>query len=77
MRHSVLFEGTEIGRGATVVDSVVLPGARVGASSRLRGVILDAGCLVPEGAVIERDDSTAEPIVLTNKAGCAATYALG
>ena len=59
VRHSVLFEGCEIGRGATIVDSVVLPGARVAAGSRLRGVIVDAGCRVPEGAVIEHDEELA------------------
>jgi glucose-1-phosphate adenylyltransferase len=66
VRHSVLFEGVEIGRGATVVDSVVLPGARIGAGSRLRGVIVDAGCRVPDGAVLER--AGAEPLVLSPEA---------
>lgn len=77
VRRSVLFEGSEIGRGAAVVDSVVLPGARVGAGSRLKGVIVDAGCRVPEGAVIEHDGSRADPIVLTADGPREATYALG
>ncbi|HJR69392.1 MAG TPA: glucose-1-phosphate adenylyltransferase, partial [Gammaproteobacteria bacterium] len=65
VRHSVLFDGVEIGRGATVVDSVVLPGARIGAGSRLRGVIVDAGFCVPEGAVLERAAARTEPLVLS------------
>jgi glucose-1-phosphate adenylyltransferase len=65
VRHSVLFDGVEVARGAAVVDSVVLPGARVGAGSRLRGVIVDAGLRVPDGAVLERTSTSAEPLVLS------------
>ena len=74
--RSVLFERVEIGRGATVVDSVILPGARIGAGSRLRGVIVDAACRVPEGAVLERDGSIAEPLVFASEARREHTYAL-
>ena len=74
--HTVLFEGVEIGRGATVVDSVVLPGAQIGAGSRLRGVIVDAACRVPEGAVLERDDPVTEPLVFARDARREETYAL-
>jgi ADP-glucose pyrophosphorylase len=62
----VLFDGVEIGRGATVVDSVVLPGARIGAGSRLRGVIVDADFCVPDGAVLERTATGTEPLVLSD-----------
>jgi glucose-1-phosphate adenylyltransferase len=54
LRRSVLFDGVEIGRGAEVADAVILPGATVGARCRLRGVIIDSGCRVPDGTVIDR-----------------------
>jgi glucose-1-phosphate adenylyltransferase len=54
VRRSVLFAGAEVGRGAEVVDSVILPGAVVGAGCRLQGVIVDSGCRVPGGTVIDR-----------------------
>jgi glucose-1-phosphate adenylyltransferase len=68
VRHSVLFAAVEIGRGATVVDSVVLPGARVGSGSRLCGVIVDADCRVSEGTVVGPAAPCAEPLVLTRDA---------
>jgi glucose-1-phosphate adenylyltransferase len=63
VRHSVLFTGAELERGATVVDSVVLPGARIGAGSRLRGVIVGAGYQVPAGAIVERAPGAAPPVL--------------
>jgi glucose-1-phosphate adenylyltransferase len=52
--RSVVFEGAEIRRGAEVVDTVILPGAVIGTGCRLRGVIVDRGCRVPDGTVIDR-----------------------
>jgi glucose-1-phosphate adenylyltransferase len=63
--RSVAFDGVEVGRGATVVESVVLPRARIGAGSRLRGVIVGEGYLVPEGTVLERDAYLDGPLVLS------------
>lgn len=54
VHHSVLFGGVEVGPGADVADAVVLPGAVVGRDCRLRGVIVDGGCRVPDGTVIDR-----------------------
>jgi glucose-1-phosphate adenylyltransferase len=71
----VLFPGVEIARGATIVDSVVLPGARIGAGSRLRGVIVEGAFRVPDGAVIERSGAGSEPLVLSQY-GHIAQYAL-
>jgi glucose-1-phosphate adenylyltransferase len=62
--RSVLSDAVDVGRGARVTESVVLPGAVIGAGSRLRGVIVDAGYRVPEGTVIERHAETGEPPVL-------------
>jgi ADP-glucose pyrophosphorylase len=60
-----LFDGAEVARGARVTESVVLPGAVIGAGSRLQGVIVDAGYRVAEGTVIERFAGIGEPPVLS------------
>jgi glucose-1-phosphate adenylyltransferase len=72
----VLFDGTEVARGAKVTESVVLPGAVVGAGCRLQGVIVDAGCRVAEGTVIERFAGLGEPPVLSIHRAGAASYAV-
>jgi glucose-1-phosphate adenylyltransferase len=61
VQRSVVFDGAEVRRGAEVVDTVVLPGAVIGAGSRLRGVIVDSGCRVPEGMVIDRSAGGSVP----------------
>jgi glucose-1-phosphate adenylyltransferase len=64
LRRSVLFDGVEIGRGAEVADAVILPRATVGARCRLRGVIIDSGCRVPDGTVIDRTARGTVPVEL-------------
>jgi glucose-1-phosphate adenylyltransferase len=63
--RSVLSADVVVRRGATVADTVALPGAVIGARSRLRGVIVDAGCHVAEGTIVERSNRSSEPPVLT------------
>jgi glucose-1-phosphate adenylyltransferase len=65
VQRSVLSDDVEIARGARVAETVVLPGGVIGAGSRLRGVIVDAGYRVPEGTVIERYSGVGEPPVLS------------
>jgi glucose-1-phosphate adenylyltransferase len=60
-QRSVVFDGAEVHRGAEVFDSVILPGAVIGSGCRLRGVIVDRGCRVPEGTVIDRSAGGAVP----------------
>ena len=62
VRRSVVFDGAEIRRGAEVADTVILPEAVIGAGCRLRGVIVDSGCRVPEGTVIDRSAGGTVPI---------------
>jgi glucose-1-phosphate adenylyltransferase len=71
VRRSVVFRGVEIGPGSAIADAVILPGARIGAGCRLRGVIVDADCVVHAGTVVERGHGSAEPFepaVLTDAA---------
>ncbi len=64
VRRSVLCDDVCVAAGAVVAETVVLPGAAIGASSRLRGVIVDTGCCVAPGTVIERlAGSTAPPVL--------------
>jgi glucose-1-phosphate adenylyltransferase len=62
VQRSVVFDGAEIRRGAEVADTVILPEAVIGAGCRLRGVIVDSGCRVPEGTVIDRSAGGTVPI---------------
>lgn len=71
LAHSVAFDGVQIGRGARVTESVVLPGAVIGATSRLHGVIVDAGYRVAEGTVIEHHPGMGDPPVLSTHTAAA------
>ncbi len=55
MRHSVLFSNVEVHSFSLIEDSVVLPDVSVGRHCRLKKVVLDKGCIVPEGTVIGED----------------------
>ena len=53
--RSVLFTNVRVHSHAKVNWSVLLPGAQVGRSARLTRVILDRGCVIPDGLVIGED----------------------
>jgi len=53
--HSVLAQDIRVGHGASVVDSVVLPGAVVGRGAVVRRAILDKNVVVPDGAKVGVD----------------------
>ena len=55
VRHSVLFSNVEVHSFTLIEDSVVLPDVSVGRHCRLKKVVLDKGCIVPEGTVIGED----------------------
>ena len=55
VRHSVLFSNVEVHSFSLIEDSVVLPDVSVGRHCRLKKVVLDKGCIVPEGTVIGED----------------------
>jgi ADP-glucose pyrophosphorylase len=65
-RRSVVFDRAEIRRGAEVVDSVILPGAVIGTGCRLRGVIVDSRCQIPDGTVVDRSAGGAVPSARLN-----------
>ena len=55
VRRSVLFSGVHVQSFSRVEESVVLPGAVVGRHCRLRKVVIDEGCTVPDGMTIGFD----------------------
>jgi glucose-1-phosphate adenylyltransferase len=52
VRHSVLFSNVEVHSYSTVEDSVILPDVIVQRNCRLKNVVVDKGCVIPEGTVI-------------------------
>jgi glucose-1-phosphate adenylyltransferase len=55
VRHSVLFSNVEVHSYSTVEDSVILPDVIVQRNCRLKNVVVDKGCVIPEGTVIGED----------------------
>jgi glucose-1-phosphate adenylyltransferase len=55
VEHSLLFAGTVVGKGSSVTGSLLLPNALVGENCRLRNVIVDSGCEIPDGTTIGED----------------------
>jgi len=49
--NSVLAGNVSVAEGSLVDETVILPGARIGANCRLRRVIVDAGLTIPDGTV--------------------------
>ena len=53
--RSVLFSAVRVHSYASVEWSVLLPGVQVGRHARLRKVVVDRGCVIPDGLVIGED----------------------
>lgn len=49
VRRSVLFFDVHVNVFSTVEDSVILPNVRIGENVSLRRVIVDRGCIIPDG----------------------------
>lgn len=55
VRHSVLFSNVEVHSYSLIEDSVILPDVTVSRHCRLKNVVIDKGCVIPEGTVIGED----------------------
>jgi glucose-1-phosphate adenylyltransferase len=55
VRRSVLFTGVTVQSFSCVDEAVVLPGANIGQGCRLRKVVVDEACHVPDGMRIGFD----------------------
>jgi glucose-1-phosphate adenylyltransferase len=53
--RSVLFSKCRINSYCTVEGAVLLPGVEVGRHARVRNVVVDRGCRIPEGLVVGED----------------------
>jgi glucose-1-phosphate adenylyltransferase len=58
VRNSLLFSNVCVSRGSAVDRAVILPDARIGPNCRLRRVVIDENCALPEGTVIGENHDT-------------------
>ncbi|MDH5301098.1 MAG: glucose-1-phosphate adenylyltransferase [Gammaproteobacteria bacterium] len=52
VRHSLLFSNVKINSFSEVEDAVILPDVIIGERCRLKRVVIDKGCNIPDGTVI-------------------------
>ena len=55
VRRSLLFSNVRVEAYSEVLDAVVLPNVSIGRHCRLREVVVDKGCTIPDGTVIGED----------------------
>ncbi len=55
VRHSLLFSNVRVNSFCRIEDSVILPDVDIGRHCRLRKVVMERGCVIPEGTVIGED----------------------
>ena len=53
--RSLLFSSVRVHSFSSVNWSVLLPGVQVGRGARLTRVVVDRGCIIPDGMVIGED----------------------
>jgi glucose-1-phosphate adenylyltransferase len=58
VRRSVLFSNVKVNSYAYLEDAVVLPDVLIGRNARLKKVVIDKGCIIPEGLEIGYDLNT-------------------
>ena len=66
VEHSVLFAGINVEEGASVIDSVVMPGAKIGRGAVIRRAILSENCVIQPGAFV--GEETGNIVVIGNGA---------
>jgi glucose-1-phosphate adenylyltransferase len=55
VRRSLLFSNVQVNSYSLLEDSVILPDVSIGQKCRLRKVVVDKGCDIPDGTVIGED----------------------
>ena len=55
VRRSLLFSNVHVHSFCTITDSVILPNVDIARNCRLKKVVIDKGCDIPEGTVIGED----------------------
>lgn len=69
VHHSVIFTGTQIAEGAEVVDSVLMPGVKVGRGATVHKAIIGENTIVEPGARIGVDPKPGEKVEIANENG--------
>ncbi|CAM3969346.1 glucose-1-phosphate adenylyltransferase [Saccharibacillus endophyticus] len=52
VKHSVLFRDVNVGKGSTITDSVIMPGASIGRNAKIQYAIIGENAVIHDGAVI-------------------------
>jgi glucose-1-phosphate adenylyltransferase len=77
INHAVLFSNVWIHSYCTIEQAVILPHTEIGAGCRLKKVVIDRGCKIPEGTVIGEDpDFDAERFMRTENGVVLVTSAM-
>ncbi len=58
VRRSLLFSNVKVNSYSSVEDSVILPNVTIGRHARLRRVVVEKQCVIPEGLTVGFDSST-------------------
>lgn len=53
--HAVLFSDVRVESFCTISKAVILPNTRIGERCRLSNVVIDRGCIIPDGVIIGED----------------------
>lgn len=69
VHHSVLFTGTSIEPGAEVVDSVLMPGVKIGKGAIIHKAIIGENTIVEAGAKIGVEAYPGEQVTISNENG--------
>jgi glucose-1-phosphate adenylyltransferase len=75
IHNAVLFSNVRVHSCCSIRDAVILPSCEIGAGSRLSKVVIDRGCVIPDGMVIGEDPEldakqfhrTSQGVVLVTK----------
>lgn len=58
VEHSILSDGVEVGYGAEIIDSVIMPGAYIGNNTRIYKTVVGTNAAVMDGSVIGGDSGS-------------------
>ena len=63
VKHSVLFYGVEIGVGSMIIDSVIMPNAKIGNNVTIYKAIVGEGSIIGNGSIVGSPDSAEVTLV--------------
>ncbi len=63
VKHSVLFQGVTVEEGSMVIDSVVMPGAKIGKNVVIERAIVGSEMVIEDGTII-RPEKNVDDVVL-------------